>query len=39
VRELIEGRGLELMYLPSYSPDYNWDENVRDGDTARLLRW
>jgi transposase len=23
VRELIEGRGLELMYLPSYSPDYN----------------
>ena len=23
VRELIEGRGLELLYLPSYSPDYN----------------
>ena len=23
VRELIEGRGCELMYLPSYSPDYN----------------
>ena len=23
VRELIEGRGCELLYLPSYSPDYN----------------
>jgi transposase len=23
VRELIEGRGLQLLYLPSYSPDYN----------------
>jgi transposase len=23
VRELIEGRGCELMYLPSYSPDFN----------------
>ena len=23
VRELIEARGLELLYLPSYSPDYN----------------
>jgi transposase len=23
VKELIEGRGCELMYLPSYSPDYN----------------
>ena len=23
VRELIEGRGLELIYLPSYSPDLN----------------
>ena len=23
VRELIEGRGLKLLYLPSYSPDYN----------------
>src|SRR5215212_2031078 len=23
VRELIEDRGCELMYLPSYSPDYN----------------
>jgi transposase len=23
VRELIEGRGCQLLYLPSYSPDYN----------------
>ena len=23
VRELIEGKGCELMYLPAYSPDYN----------------
>ena len=23
IRELIEGRGCELMYLPSYSPDFN----------------
>lgn len=23
VRELIEGRGCELIYLPSYSPDFN----------------
>jgi transposase len=23
VRELIEGRGCELVYLPGYSPDYN----------------
>jgi transposase len=23
VRELIEQRGCELLYLPSYSPDYN----------------
>jgi len=23
VRELIEGRGCELLYLPSYSPDFN----------------
>ena len=23
VRELIEERGLELLYLPSYSPEYN----------------
>lgn len=23
VRELIEQRGLELLYLPSYSPEYN----------------
>ena len=23
VRELIEGRGCELVYLPAYSPDFN----------------
>jgi len=23
MRELIEQRGCELLYLPSYSPDYN----------------
>ena len=23
VRELIEARGCDLLYLPSYSPDYN----------------
>ena len=23
VRELIEGQGCELLYLPGYSPDYN----------------
>ena len=23
VRELIEGRGCELVYLPTYSPDFN----------------
>ena len=23
VRELIEGRGCELIYLPAYSPDFN----------------
>jgi transposase len=23
VRELIEGQGCELVYLPAYSPDYN----------------
>ena len=26
VRELIEGRGCELLYLPHYSPDLKWDE-------------
>ena len=23
VRQMIEGRGCELLYLPPYSPDYN----------------
>ena len=39
VRELIEERGCQLLYLPSYSPDFKWDEKVRDADSARLLRW
>ena len=28
IRELIEGRGCELMYLPPYSPDLKWDEKA-----------
>jgi transposase len=28
VRELIEGRGCELIYLPPYSPDLKWDEKA-----------
>ena len=26
VREIVEGRGCELLYLPPYSPDLKWDE-------------
>ncbi|MCA1727942.1 MAG: transposase [Actinobacteria bacterium] len=28
MRELIEARGCELLYLPAYSPDYKWDEKA-----------
>jgi transposase len=28
VRELIEKRGCDLMYLPPYSPDLKWDEKA-----------
>jgi transposase len=28
VRELIEGRGCELLYLPPYSPDFNLIEET-----------
>jgi transposase len=28
IRELIEGRGCELIYLPPYSPDFNPIEEV-----------
>jgi DDE superfamily endonuclease len=28
VRELIEARGADLVYLPSYSPDLKWDEKA-----------
>jgi hypothetical protein len=30
VRELIEGRGCELTYLQTYSPDLRWGEKVRN---------
>ena len=36
---MIEQQGCELVYLPAYSPDYKWDEKVRDADSAQLLRW
>jgi hypothetical protein len=28
VRELIAGKGCELIYLPPYSPDFKWDEKA-----------
>jgi transposase len=28
VREIVEGRGCELMYLPPYSPDFNQIEQA-----------
>jgi len=28
VKEIVEGRGCELMYLPPYSPDFNPIEQV-----------
>ena len=28
VRELVEERGCELLYLPPYSPDLKWDEKA-----------
>jgi DDE superfamily endonuclease len=28
VRELIEARGADLVFLPSYSPDLKWDEKA-----------
>jgi hypothetical protein len=36
VRELIEERGCELLYLPTYSPDYKWDEKAEAGPRAAL---
>jgi transposase len=38
VRELIEGRGCELMYLPSYSPDLNLHEEAFSKVKASLRR-
>jgi transposase len=28
VRELVESRGCELLFLPPYSPDLKWDEKA-----------
>ncbi len=27
-RELVEGRGCELLHLPPYPPDLKWDEKA-----------
>ncbi len=37
IRELIEARGCELLYLPAYSPDYNPIEEAF-GKIKNLLR-
>ena len=28
VKEIVEGTGCELVYLPPYSPDLKWDEKA-----------
>ena len=38
VREIIEGRGCELLYLPPYSPDLNPIEGAFAKLKGRLLR-
>lgn len=38
IRELIEERGCELLYLPAYSPDYNPIEEAFT-KIKSLLRW
>lgn len=38
IRELIEERGCELLYLPAYSPDYNPIEEAFS-KIKSLLRW
>ena len=38
LRELIEARGCELLYLPSYSPDYNPIEGAFTKVKARLRK-
>jgi transposase len=38
VRELVEGRGAELLFLPSYSPDFSPIEEAFSKLKA-LLRW
>src|SRR3712207_9282388 len=36
VRELIEGKGCELIYLPSYSPDFNPIEQAFRSEERRV---
>ncbi len=38
VRELVEGRGCELLFLPSYSPDFSPIEEAFSKIKARLRR-
>ena len=38
VRELVEGRGCELLYLPPYSPDLNPIEQAFANKIKALLR-
>ncbi len=38
VREIVEGRGCELLYLPPYSPDYNPIEQAFSKLKGLLLR-
>ena len=36
IREMVEGRGARLLYLPSYSPDFNPIEHAFSSIKARL---
>jgi transposase len=38
VKEIIKGRGCELLYLPPYSPDFNPIEQAFSKVKGRLLR-
>ena len=38
VRELIEARGCELLYLPSYSPSYPPDLNPIEGEALSKIK-
>jgi transposase len=37
VRELVGGKGAEVLLLPPYSPDFKWDEKAEMA--PRRLRW